>query len=370
MKKVLVMPFLQLSTGHHQVAKSFISWLNIFDQTIKCENVDIFSYAYGNMESLVSNIYMKSIDSIPSFYSWLYKKNAFENHEKNRFRSYELLFERAMLKLLDEKQPDFVICTHCLPSYILSCLKQKKVISIPVVNVYTDFFINTIWGKKGIDFHLVPDTPLKQALIDKGINREKIIVTGIPVHPLIKRSEKLKVSTSERLTILVSGGSLGVGQLKYFLAAIKPNRYLHYKILCGKNTQLYQIIQALNHPSIIPLKYIESRREMDNLYHQSDGIITKPGGVTISEGLYKKIPLFLYDPLPGQEEMNLQYLKSQGLAFHLHNWKTKRPIENQIMDSLNSNTKLNNLEDRLNQYHEQITKNELLTFFPRLINGV
>lgn len=40
---------------------------------------------------------------------------------------------------------------------------KTGVIDIPVVNVYTDFFINDIWGKRGIDYHLVSDVSMKKS---------------------------------------------------------------------------------------------------------------------------------------------------------------------------------------------------------------
>lgn len=187
MKKVLFMPFLQISSGHHQVAKSVEDWLHFIEPSIECETVDILSYAYGKGETFVSQIYLKWISSFPHVYSWLYRKNAIENKKKKRFRRYEILFQSAMLKLINEEKPDCIICTHALPSYILSCLKQKGMLSIPIINVYTDFFINTIWGTKMVNFHLVPHADFKEKLVQEDCVEENIFVTGIPVHPAFTR---------------------------------------------------------------------------------------------------------------------------------------------------------------------------------------
>lgn len=47
---------------------------------------------------------------------------------------------------------------------------------------------------------------------------------------------------------------------------------------------------------------------MNQLYNKADAILTKPGGVTISEALQKKLPILVHTSLPGQEEINLDYL--------------------------------------------------------------
>ena len=56
---------------------------------------------------------------------------------------------------------------------------------------------------------------------------------------------------------------------------------------------------------------------MNKLYDQVDAIVTKPGGVTVSEALRKRLPIFVHSVLPGQEQINLQFLKSQKLVFEL-----------------------------------------------------
>ena len=46
----------------------------------------------------------------------------------------------------------------------------------------------------------------------------------------------------------------------------------------------------------------------------SDIIVTKPGGLTVSEAISKKIPMVLVDPIPGQEDRNREFLINAGVA--------------------------------------------------------
>jgi processive 1,2-diacylglycerol beta-glucosyltransferase len=46
----------------------------------------------------------------------------------------------------------------------------------------------------------------------------------------------------------------------------------------------------------------------------SDCILTKPGGLTVSESLAKCIPMILINPIPGQEDRNAEFLLNNGLA--------------------------------------------------------
>jgi processive 1,2-diacylglycerol beta-glucosyltransferase len=48
----------------------------------------------------------------------------------------------------------------------------------------------------------------------------------------------------------------------------------------------------------------------------SDLLITKPGGLTVSEALASGLPMILMHPIPGPEERNIQYLVEHQVAAH------------------------------------------------------
>lgn len=51
---------------------------------------------------------------------------------------------------------------------------------------------------------------------------------------------------------------------------------------------------------------------VEELMSVSDLIITKAGGLTVSEALTKHLPLVLYKPIPGQEEENAHFVLRIG----------------------------------------------------------
>lgn len=48
--------------------------------------------------------------------------------------------------------------------------------------------------------------------------------------------------------------------------------------------------------------------------HASDLIITKPGGLTVSEALACNLPLAVFDAIPGQEEDNANFLQTHDMG--------------------------------------------------------
>lgn len=366
------MPFLQISSGHHQVANGIIDALHETNDLYECEKIDILSYSYGNIEVFISKFYLKWIRLFPNLYSWIYKKSAYKNeYEKKRFYLYELLFLSWMEKLLKEKNPQLIICTHALPSYLLNHLKQKGKISVPVINVYTDYFINEIWGIECINYHFVPNKEIKEFLIERGVKSDQVLVTGIPIHAQFK--EHAKVWKPEGvLSVLISGGNLGTGLMKTFVKKLQPSGKINYTVLCGENNKLFNWIKQLNQPFIQAVPYISSKEEMNELYDRVDAMITKPGGVTVSECLYKKIPILIYHKLPGQEEINLRNLKNWGLVYHMESWRENPNFEKKIVTVLHCDKHQKQLHQQLDSYHQHLSKENISVFIEKLLaeNGI
>lgn len=352
--KVLFLPFLRIPSGHHQTARALSEALQEQDPNIECQHVDILSYSYGLVESAVSASYLKWIHSFPRSYSWLYRRSVCrEKRQEKPFKLYEILFKPFMKRLLKEQNPDLIVCTHALPSYMISRLKDEGYIETPAVNVYTDYFIHEFWGIRNIDYHFVGMETMKGYLKGKNVDGSRIFITGIPTHSSLT-GKKEAAQSSSRLKGIIMGGSLGAGELEKLLKKIGNASPIEFLVLCGKNNKLYEKIKNSSQRGITAFPYISSRKKMDALYEESDFIITKPGGVTISECLKKRLPIFIYHALPGQEEINLKELSQSGLVHDFLNWENSPSFHEEIISKLSSEEIRNRLDENLNRYHNSL----------------
>ena len=57
--------------------------------------------------------------------------------------------------------------------------------------------------------------------------------------------------------------------------------------------------------------YVEN---IDELFRVTSCMITKPGGITLSEAAALQVPVILYKPVPGQENENAMYFERKGAA--------------------------------------------------------
>lgn len=148
-----------------------------------------------------------------------------------------------------------------------------------------------------------------------------------------------------------------MGAIDDIVGKIEGNDLFHFYILCGTNQTLFQKINQQKKCNITPIGYIECRQKMNDLYDQIDAIVTKPGGVTVSESIFKGKPIFIYHALPGQEEINLKKLENIGLAVNLQGWKDDtQSLESQLTTFFQDSNKVNSFQNKLKEYYEKIEK--------------
>lgn len=350
--KVLLLPLLQIPSGHHQVADAVSRWLSTNLPDLEVEKIEILSSMNAHLEKMVSQAYLKWIDHFPRVYDWLYRQLSYQPSRVTRdHKGYEWLFLATMRKIITESKPDVIICTHALPSYLCSRLKMLGQIEQSIVNIYTDFFVNQLWGVDGVDLHFAPSNQVKEKLVIQGVRESTIFVTGIPVDSIFHQVIDRDQVDREQKQVLIAGGSIGVGFEAQYIERMILEDQIHFYVLCGRNEQLYRELQRLNREHIHPLSYIYCRTEMKNLYDQMDAIVTKPGGVTVSEALHTELPIFIHSALPGQEEINRDYLFQQQMAYPID---LNLPLGDQLSSRLADLEQSNMLKQRMVEYRSSL----------------
>ncbi len=82
-------------------------------------------------------------------------------------------------------------------------------------------------------------------------------------------------------------------------------------VVCGKNMELRETltIECLGEDNALIFGYTN---KMDELMKMATIMVTKPGGITLSEALALRVPLLLYRSVPGQEQENAMFLEKKG----------------------------------------------------------
>ncbi|MCM3756233.1 galactosyldiacylglycerol synthase [Sporosarcina aquimarina] len=370
MKKVLFFPHLQMQSGHHQAAEALMDLVQQRYPDAEVKKIDLLSETNKLLEKVITTGYLQWIKRAPRLYSKTYKKLYFSQEPLDeQYIWHQPLFLHKLKKILREEQPDLIFCTHSLPSCMLSKLKLAGQCHVPVVNVYTDFFVHDYWGHRGIDAHFLPTLEAKEQLSKNPNVPGQLIVTGIPVHRKIRRTDN---STSlhkpdDKPVILLAGGNSGLGCPSRMFEELESVEDFQFVVLCGRNERLHRKIESWNLPHIKPLSYVTSREEMNALYEVADALVTKPGGVTVSEALRKKIPMFIHSALPGQEEMNLETLIPKGLVTQL---TPDTPLVDQLREMLSDKGRMESWKSAMDAYSDELsiqTDEQLVTVIEQLL---
>jgi processive 1,2-diacylglycerol beta-glucosyltransferase len=82
--------------------------------------------------------------------------------------------------------------------------------------------------------------------------------------------------------------------------------------VCGNNKKAKEEIDAQSFTHrVLNFGYTD---KIDLLMDAADCIVTKPGGLTTSEALAKRLPMIIANPIPGHEDRNAEFLLNSGAA--------------------------------------------------------
>ncbi len=217
-------------------------------------------------------------------------------------------------QLLIKEKYDAIISTHFFSGEVAAALKRKGRISSKIICVVTDFDAHSIWLAKGIDCYTGACDFTRDKLIQLGVEKDKIFVTGIPTDKKFAAAVN-KGELQKKLglkggifTILIATGSFGMGPIKEIVTELKGYQVM---VVCGNNKALYAQLSPIQSDLV---KIHGLVNNMDELMSVSDLMITKPGGLSIAEALVKGLPLIFFSPIPGQETNNIKVLNSYGIG--------------------------------------------------------
>ncbi|HLD11899.1 MAG TPA: glycosyltransferase [Patescibacteria group bacterium] len=155
----------------------------------------------------------------------------------------------------------------------------------------------------------------------------KVRATGIPIgfeftNPRTRNEAITSLGLNpQKKTIFVLHGLTGrtktASVVKELVATKRPDIQLLVGI--GKGEQVKDEVEAVLRRSQMQYKLYGFIDDMANKLAATDLIITKPGGLIVSECLAMHVPMLLINPTPGQEEANAIFLLERGVAMYLRN---------------------------------------------------
>lgn len=320
MKRVLIF-YISVNSGHHIAAKSIEDALQRVDPSVEVLTVNALNYISPILEKFVIKTYMGVVKNNPELWEYLYD-NAVIKEKLEKFRDFaHRVNSSRLIRLVNEFNPDAIVCTQAYPCGVLSAYKDLQKKSFPLVAVVTDYVVHSYWILDSVDLFVVPTQEARSRLLDCGVLGGKVKVLGIPVPPVFNAALDRSLLKSwygvpeDRSVILVMGGGQGLIPIRDIVMALQEVRLpLHILAVTGRNKSLKSKLEAVRDKCRTGLSVYGYVTEIDAMMEMSDLLISKPGGLTSSEALAKRLPMIIFKPLPGQESKNTEYLVEKGAA--------------------------------------------------------
>jgi processive 1,2-diacylglycerol beta-glucosyltransferase len=278
------------------------------------------------VDRLIVGAYLNTVKNTPNIYGKLYDLSEKSESISDLVKYFNRILSFKLLSFIQRYSPSVIVCTHTIPLQMLSNLKSKGRVSVPVIGIVTDFVNHSFWKLKGVDAFIVAHDYIKIDMIKMGIPNDRIYTFGIPVSGdfLGKKDRDCllrDLGLQNKLTFLLMGGSLGFeGDRDIFASLLKCGRDMQIIALAGRNEKLKNLLEKMSAGTKKSVRIMGYTDIVSDLMEISDFIITKPGGMTISEALVKRLPILINSPIPGQEVRNARFLVNMGAAVQLtHN---------------------------------------------------
>ncbi|MBI3580215.1 MAG: hypothetical protein HY089_12500 [Ignavibacteriales bacterium] len=368
--------FLILSTsggaGHIRAAEGLHQTAQQSGLPIRTEHYDCLDFTSRAFKRIYSQSYLEMVNRIPELWGYLYAKT-----EKNPYKKTGLIkiFDhfnyQKYLAALKSFNADAIVCTHFLPYISVSSRLRKHGITAPVFAVTTDFDAHKLWIDPIVEHYFVHHQESAWQLSAKGVAKEKISITGIPLLPQFKevtprpKARQIVGIDEKNFTALVLSGGFGVGKVGEIVEQVAktfetfPTRTFTALIVCGKNEKVKATLEQRQFPKNVRPKIYGFVNNIHDLMDAADVLISKSGGLTSSEAMAKHLPMIIIDPIPGQESRNADIIVEQGAgwkAMDLPNiqYKLMRIIENSAL--LDQAKKATMLVAKPNAAHDVLSK--------------
>lgn len=304
-----------LGTGHRQVADTLTAELASLGHD--CEHRALEEWVPWEYDLLFRHGYLLLALRAPSVWDAMYRSPFFTKRGVLVFP----VMRRRVVKRFGEMgfgSRDLVVVTQYNAMEVAADWKRDKRADLKLAVVLTDYDVYPLWARPEVDLFLVPHDDLRALLVARGVPAGKVFTTGIPVRPVFggpTDAGAVKASLGldpDRPLAMVFGGGGGYGPMEEAARACLGAARWQVVVVCGNNDALRSRLTSLARATPERLRVLGYRGDVPALMGASDAVVTKGGGLSLTEALYSGSRTLVVPGLPGQERANLAFMESHG----------------------------------------------------------
>ena len=353
MPRILIL-YASLGSGHLHAAKALEQAFAYYpDFTIQIE--DAFDYASPILRETLTRLYKRLSEKAPELYRVIYEGSDTDDLEESMngnlaLAQIERPFYKRLERLVKEANPDIIICVQQIPSRILQLMDQEGKLPQPHYVVVTDVIAHSTWINYGVTGYFLPSDLTADVLVQRGVDKSLLHVTGIPVkleiaEPKSKAAMRIEHDLPVNCPVVtLFGGGLHCKRVRLMVTKLLESEFPGMLVVvAGRNDALGETLSELTDGTQMRLRKLGMIDYVDDLVTASDLVITKAGGLITSEVLARGTPMVIIDPFPGQEEWNADAITAFGAGVQL---RLPEMVPPTVMHLLNHSEQLEFMRDR------------------------
>lgn len=324
MDKRVVILYSTGGMGHKKAAMAVLEALKKMAPGVEVEAIDALEYAGKFYNFVYKDGYIFFMTRAKWLWGVLYDLSNLpwvDKLTRGMRNSADLASLKGLVPMLHDRTADAIIATHFILPSVSGELKKDDWFKSRLYTVVTDYGPHSYWLSKDMDMFFVGSDPAFDEMVKRRVPREKIMVTGIPTESVFSREfdrpgmrEKYCLDPKKKTILLLSGG-FGVGPMEKILLSLNSCRAdLQAIVVCGHNKRAYEDIEKLRSRLKYPVVLFGFTDKVAELMSVSDLMVTKAGGISVTEALNAKLPMILFASIPGQETWNEKFLIYSGAA--------------------------------------------------------
>jgi len=306
--------------GHNAVAAALAESFRRLG--VSSDTADGLSFISQKASRFVSKWHTRFYRRYPKLYKAGYmsaENDAESNDRDNPVYRYMTRGARRLGRAIQDGGYDAVVCVHVIPAMMMTELRRQHETGPVFCFVATDYTCSPTVGGCTPDICVIPHEELAEEFVSCGIARETLLAAGIPVRAVFRERGDRAAARSELALppegrhIVLMSGSIGCGPMADIAAELEKRmeRGDFASVLCGSNRQM---LYALRHRGFRRVEAVGFTNRVHRYMDSADVLVSKPGGISITEAGTRGTPLLLADMVGGCETRNQEFFHARGWA--------------------------------------------------------
>ena len=306
--------------GHNAVAAALAESFRRLG--VSSDTADGLSFISQKASRFVSKWHTRFYRRYPKLYKAGYmsaENDAESNDRDNPVYRYMARGARRLGRAIQDGGYDAVVCVHVIPAMMMTELRRQHETGPVFCFVATDYTCSPTVGGCTPDICVIPHEELAEEFVSCGIARETLLAAGIPVRAVFRERGDRAAARSELALppegrhIVLMSGSIGCGPMADIAAELEKRmeRGDFASVLCGSNRQM---LYALRRRGFRRVEAVGFTNRVHRYMDSADVLVSKPGGISITEAGTRGTPLLLADMVGGCETRNQEFFHARGWA--------------------------------------------------------